>query len=247
MRKVAAVCGIYAAGVLAIVAPKVAPALATGAGTWSCSGTYSARTVSSNVDVPAGGTCVLNASFVRGTVTVESGAYFEAGQTTITGDLVANQALTLYLHDRSTVGNIVAAKTAQVFIYDSSALNIGAGGAIATGYGHVHVCGDTVGGAIGVAGMGPDILVGDPAAGCGGNTVKTGDVWINGNDTYAELTIAGNTIQKGNLDVERNVGTSSKLIQNNTLPEGTLYCAGNQAPFTGALNSSQSTTGGQCS
>jgi hypothetical protein len=247
--------GLAALGML--IAPL--PALASGASApsapFQCNGTYSNRTISGNVVVPAGDVCILTNSSIGGSVLAATNAYFEAGQTRVAGDVVGTQALTLYLHDASTVsGNLVGYQTPQVFVYGSTVGgSVLADGSVAPGYGHFQLCGNIVTQNIAVAQMGPDVLIGDPAAGCGANTVQQGSIGVAQNNTYAEMYVIGNNLLKGSLYVAQNTGASDKRVQQNSGSQGSLDCQGNSAPFTGSPNGGFKTYGdkvngaGQCS
>lgn len=208
----------------------------------TCNGTYTGGTYSS-VTVPANGVCILNGVSVSGGATVGSKAYLESNGSTFGTDIVGNSALTIYLHGNSSVtgGNLAAASSAQVFVYNSSVHgNIGASNSVAPGYGHFQICGSSVVGNTSVSGFGPDILIGDPAASCGANTLM-GDVALSSNPDYNELYLIGNSI-RGDVTVSSNTGIGDKRVNSNTI-HGNLSCSGNSAPFNGSGNNE---SGGQC-
>ena len=252
MRRLMALSGLAVAGLMTGPLPALANTVST---TFQCNGTYSSRTVTGNLEVPAGGVCILNNSTVSGTVQADSNAYFESNHSHLVGDVVGNQALTLYLHDGTTVGgNVVGYQTPQLFVYSSTvARNVVAAGSVAPGYGHVQVCGDTVAQSIAVAQMGPDVLIGYPAASCGANTVQTGSIGVVQNNTYAEMFVIGNRLLQGSLYVAQNSGSSDKRVQSNTGPNGNLDCQGNTSTFIGSPNGAFKSYGdkvngkGQCS
>lgn len=96
--------------------------------------------------------------------------------------------------------------------------------------------------------MGPDVLVGDPAAGCGGNTITNGDLLVASNTTNSEVYVIGNTTQNGDIGVWGNSGAGPGLVTGNNAPKGDLYCSGNSAPFNGSGNGTiGDVSGPQCS
>ncbi|HXA41285.1 MAG TPA: hypothetical protein VNV65_00070 [Candidatus Solibacter sp.] len=211
----------------------------------TCTGTLTNATAG-NVTVPAGAVCRLNGSTVKGSVSVLQNAYFEASHTRISGGLSAIGALTVFLRDQSSIGGgLVATGTAQLLV---SGARIGGdlsdADAIASGFGHAQVCGASVGGALTVTDVGPDILIGDPGADCQGNSVGRG-LSLTRNVTAGELQVAGNTVH-GDLVVQENTGTSPKTVQNNS-GSGQLICSGNAAPFVGSPNGPFNARTGVCS
>jgi hypothetical protein len=230
--------------VLSIAVLSVLAATSTaGAADYTCNGTLTGVTLKTVV-VPNNGACTLVGSTVKGDVKVLANAYFEANATSIQGNVKGDQALTIYLHDGSTVGKSVKAnKTAQVFLYDGSVH-----GSVQvqsyTGSGQVQVCGMTVDGNVKVQKTGTDILVGDVAAACGGNTID-GNVDVTNNVTDVELVVSDNTIN-GKLTVSKNTGLADKLVQLNTGGKK-LMCLSNAAPFVGSPNSGFEDADGQCS
>jgi hypothetical protein len=216
----------YAALVLLlVVAPQV---LAKRDTSTTCTGTL-ARVTIADVTVPAGATCRLGDATVNGTVVVQGDAYFEASATKIAGSVRASGALTVFLNGGTFVsGSLLVDQTAQVFLYKTSVGGVArVSGSLAPGYGHVQLC-DSAAGGIEVTGSGPDVLVGDPAAGCPGNEVKN-DVVISNNDTASELAVSGNVIG-GSLLVTDNVGTSPKRVMGNNVL-GQVDLSGNAVPF----------------
>ena len=208
-----------------------------------CNKTVSGGTINSNVSVPAGAVCILNGVTVNGSVSAGSNAYFESNGSKISGSVLGNQALTLYAWNHSAIGGVLAGyKTSQLFLYDSSvAQDVGAANSVAPGYGHFQICGSTLGGNLGVAYMGPDILIGDPAAGCGSNSIKH-DVFASYNGADGEVYVIGNTVLQGDMFVSNNTGVGDKRVQNNTV-SGDLNCSGNSSPFTASGNTAH---GGTC-
>lgn len=211
--------------VLLVVAPQV---LAKREAAATCTGTLSHAT-GGDITVPAGSVCRVSGATVNGSVTVQRDAYFEAWGTKITGSVHASGALTVFLHDGTSVGgSVLVDGTAQLFLYKTA---VGGKakvtGAVGRGFGHVQVC-DTAAGGIEVRGSGPDVLVGDPRAGCPGNRVKN-DVVVVSNDTVSELDVSGNIVA-GSLIVTDNRGSSPKQVMNNTV-EGRTDLSNNAAPF----------------
>lgn len=248
--RITAAVGLAAAA-LSLIA---APAAHASGGAFSCNGTYSGKNINLDLQVPAGGTCVLNSSAVNGNVIVGANGYFESNGTKVSGNIGGSGALTVYVHDQSNIqGAINLTQTPQVFLFDSRvAGNMSATNSVAPGYGHVQLCGVTSPTGSGsqanltVSGVGPDVLIGDPASGCAGNSF-TGDVNISGNNTYGEMVVRGNTLNnQGNLNVSNNTGTSEKFVQtNSSTGQGNLACSGNSAPFTASANNF-SNKSGQC-
>ena len=128
----------------------------------------------SKVVVGDGRTCTLINSTVTGDVRVGQAAYFEASNTDIGGTVKASNALTVYVHDGSTVGGSVRSyNTAQAFVFDSSVND----SIEVTRAEQTNICGNTVAtGNIRVNNSTRDILVGDPlTVGCSGNAVQQGE------------------------------------------------------------------------
>jgi hypothetical protein len=226
-----ATAGLLATSSSAIAAP------------FECSGTASGSYDS--VTVPDDGSCVLDGATVAGRVTVGNNAYFESDGSSIGGNVRGENALTLFVHSGSSVGgNVWGQQAAQVFLFDSEV-----GGSVlaqdsVVDFGRVHVCGMEVGANVRVRGKGTDILIGEPAADCGGNTIG-GNLRVLRNQTDIELVIRANTIG-GDMKVNRNEGPSDKLVDNNT-GTSTLICRQNESPFTGGPNPGWATIVGQCS
>ncbi len=220
-----------------------------GGGSFNCNKTVNGGTILSNVNVNPNGVCILNGVTVTGNVTAGRNSYFESNGSTIAGNVTGGSSLTLYIWGGSKVGgNVAGINTAQVFVYDSTVgKNVAAFGSVAPGYGHFQVCGSTVTREIGVAFMGPDILIGDPAAGCGANTAKNGDIVVAANSAASEVYVIGNTATNGNIGVYNNGGAGDKRVNGNNAPKGDLFCSGNSAPFDGSANGTVGDVeGGQC-
>ncbi len=237
-----------AAMALVAVGLGVAPASANGGGSTKCNSTINGGTISSNLNVGNNAVCVLNGVTVTGNVSVAKNAYFEANGSTINGNVSAYKALTVYIHGNSNVhGNVASVSSAQLFVYDSTVgKNIGGVGNVSPGYGHFQVCGSTVSREIGAAFVGPDVLVGDPGASCGGNT--SGSIVVADNNTASELYVIGNSVGNGDIGVWGNLGSGPKQVSGNNAPNGDLFCLGNSASFSGAGNGTVGDVeGGQCS
>jgi hypothetical protein len=236
-RFLAALVVFYAAlVVLLIVAPQVlAKRAVTPPATTAttCTGTLTHQTTA-GITVPIGAVCRVSASTVNGSVNVQRDAYFEAWDTKISGTVNATGALTVFLHDGTSVkAGVQVEGTAQLFLYKTSVGgSVRVTRAVAPGFGHVQVC-DTTAGGIEVVASGPDVLVGDPQGGCPGNRVAK-DLWIVGNDTKSELNISGNIVA-GSLIVTANTGPASKHVMNNTV-QGRVDLADNVAPFDSSNN-----------
>ncbi len=193
-----------------------------------CSGTL-INMATADVTVPVGAVCRVSGSTLKGSVTVLRDAYFEASATKVTGSIRASGALTVFLHDGTDVaGSVEVDGAAQLFLYKTAV-----GGTVrvadsrAPGYGHVQVC-DTTAGGIEVRRSGPDVLLGDPAAGCLGNRVRR-DLVAQDNVTASELDVSGNQVG-GWLVVTGNTGSSPKRVVDNTVL-GTTELGDNAAPF----------------
>jgi hypothetical protein len=223
-----------------------------GGGSFHCNQTVNGGTISGNVVVSNNGTCILNGVTVAGgNVSINRNGYFEANGSNIEGNITANQALTVYIWGGSNVSGNVAGYSAQVFVYNSTVgKSVGFIGNVAPGYGHFQVCGSTVTREIGFDAVGPDVLVGDPANGCEGNTVKNGDIVVANNPTDSELYVIGNTTLNGDIGVYLNSGVGPGQVNGNNAPNGDLFCLGNtNASFDGTHNGSVGDVpaGTQCS
>ncbi len=221
-----------------------------GGGTFHCDQTVNGGTISQNITVPNNATCILNNVTVTGNVNANTNSYFEANGSTIHGNINGYQSLTLYVWGNSVVdGTVSGSYTPQVFVYDSTVgKNIGAFNASAPGYGHFQVCGTTVGREIGAAFMGPDILIGDPAAGCAGNTTQTNDILVAYNKADSEVHVIGNTAVAGDINIYNNTGVGDFQIHANNAPYGDIFCSGNTgSTFSGTGNGTVGdAAGGQC-
>jgi len=210
-----------------------------------CTGTRTDYVINRDVVVPPGKPCTLYNSVVNGNVSVQTGSYFQATNTSISGAVVGAQSQTVFIDSGSSVGaRLSTDRTAQVFVYNATVNgSIGVTRSTAT----VQVCGTTVkGSAFSVAQSRRDILIGDPlTTGCSGNQVPNGSVALVQNSTDLEFVVRGNSISTGNLVVQNNVGTSNKSVQNN-IGGNSLKCVGNASPFVGGPNGSWLSKQGQC-
>jgi hypothetical protein len=214
-------------------------------GAMTCNGTFTHVTIRNHVEVPTNGVCTLIDSAVNGAVHVGKGGYFQATSTAVLSDVEASEALTVFIDGGSRVaGSIMANKTAQVSLFDSS---IAGRIDIYRSHDTVHVCGNTVKGAgIGIARSRSEILVGDPlAADCAGNRVTRGSVLLWKNDVDVAFVVRGNRIPRGRLHVVGNKGPSDKFVQKNTARKG-IRCTGNLARFAGSPNFGPVIGRGQC-
>lgn len=213
-----------------------------------CNGTYTGVWVRDLV-VPPSGVCLLTNSIIDGGVAVRSNGDFEAGTTSIRGDVQADGAQTVYVYAGSTVnGDINTDATSQTQIFDSS---VTGEVRVQQGTGQVYLCNDTVGWGIAVRGSGPNILVGDHLdPNCPGNVVNQGNIVVSDNATYVELSVGDNSVPHGSIFVTNNqgtpVGTSGENVQGN---QGgyALVCEGNASPFLGSPNPGWAQYVGQCS
>ena len=210
-----------------------------------CTGTRTGVVWNRDVVVPPGKPCTLYNSVINGGVSVQSGSYFQATNTSISNAVVGYQSQTVFIDTGSTVGGRISTDlTAQVFVYNAT-INGSIG--IKRSSSTVQVCGTTVKGpAFTVSSSNRDILIGDPlTTGCPGNNVPNGSVTLVGNATNVEFVVRGNSVSTGNLVVENNTGPYGKYVQSNT-GGNMLKCAGNASPFAGGPNGSWATKAGQC-
>ena len=210
-----------------------------------CTGTRTGVVWNRDVVVPAGKPCTLYNSVVNGGVSVQTGSYFQATNTSISNAVVGYQSQTVFIDTGSSVGGRISTDlTAQVYVYNAT-INGSIG--VKRANSAVQVCGTTVKGpAFTVSNSHRDILIGDPqTTGCPGNNVPNGSITIVGNSTNVELVVSGNSVSAGNLVVENNTGTSGKYVQSNS-GGNTLKCAGNASPFVGGPNGTWVTKTGQC-
>ena len=231
---------VFSIAALSVLA---ATSTAGAAAAFTCNGTFTGTY--DKVVVADNGACTLVDSSVTGDVKVQKGAYFEADNTSIGGNVKGSGGLTIYTHNGSTIaGNVKADKTTQVFLYDGAVEGQVQAKSI-TGAGRVHLCGMTVGKNVQIEKASGDILVGDPGAGCGGNSIA-GDLKIINNVTDVELDVQGNAIGK-KLMVSKNTGLSDKWVVNNTGGQK-LQCDNNAGPFVGSPNTGFAVVkAGQCS
>jgi len=212
----------------------VAPSSANAAQDVQCSGELTAVTVR-NVTVPAGGSCTLHNSNVKGRVVASSASYFQATHTRISGDVAATDAQTLFVEKGSTVGGSVrASRVAQVFLFASRVRkNVLVDGATD----QVFICDSNIElGSIQVIRSARDILIGGlPTGGCGGNSVRRGNMAVLWNSTDVQLVISGNRFPRGNLIVSGNTGPSEKIVQGN-FGGRRIACRANAGQFRASNN-----------
>lgn len=212
-----------------------------------CNGTYTKIWVQDLV-VPQSGVCLITNSDIEGSVSVPYGGDFEAGTTSIGGDVNATRAQTVYIYAGSTVGgDIDTSATAQTQIFDST---VNGGIQVQRGTDQVYVCNNSVDEGVSVTQSGPDILVGDHQnPDCLGNVIDSGNIFVANNATYVELDVGDNSVQNGDIVVVNNggtsVGTSGESVEGNQGGQG-LVCDGNAAPFVGSSNPAWWYYGGQC-
>lgn len=219
-----------------------------GGGPLNCNSTVNGGKVNGNVTVNPSAVCILNGVNVTGNVLVGNNAYFEANGAKITGNVVGAGALTIYVWGGTLVsGNVTGLGTAQLFVYDSNVQgNIAAVSNVSPGYGHFQVCGSHVGLNVGTAVTGPDVLIGDPAAGCGANTIQGGDLIVADVKANSELYVIGNDVPFGDISIFLNTGTGPKLVNGNNAPHGDLTCQNNSGPFDGSANGTVGDLVGAC-
>jgi hypothetical protein len=208
--------------------------------------TLTGQTIPDDLVVPDNAACTIINSTVGDDVKVGENSFFQSTGSTINGHVSGNRSQTIFIDTGSTVGDgVESGRTAQLFVFGST---VTGDVEASKNTDKVQICGNTINGDVNVHRSGRDILVGDPVAACGGNTIQGGhEVDIRDNDTDVELVVSGNTLQGGDLEVNNNDGTSDKFVQNNTGNGGTLECNGNDNPFTGTPNSGFASTEGQCS
>jgi hypothetical protein len=188
-----------------------------------------------NITVPSGATCALRDSEVTGSVSASAGSYFHALHTRIVGDVAGTGAQTLFVDGGSRVnGSVRASRVAQLFLFSSRVRrNVN----IDHATDQVFICASTVErGSIRVTRSSRSIVIGDPrSGGCGGNSVRRGDMSVLWNTTDVQLVISGNHFPKGNLNVSGNAGPSEKVVQGNA--GGTrIACRANAGSFRALKN-----------
>jgi hypothetical protein len=211
-----------------------------------CNGTLTGKTIPDDLVVPDNGACTIVNSSVGDDVKVGKNAYFQATGSQIAGHVEGNHSLTIFIDTGTTVGDGVEAnRTAQLFVFNSTVTGDVEAWRSSD---KAQICGNTINGLVHVHRSGTDILVGDPAGDCAGNTIQGGnDVRVHDNFTDIELVVSGNTLQGGgDLEVNDNSGPAGKAVQNNTGSGGDIECFGNEDPFTGTPNSGFADAEGQC-
>jgi hypothetical protein len=239
---------VWMTALLAIASP------ASARSEFKCNGVFKGKSYG-DVLVPRGAACSLIDSKVAGNVRVLKGAYFQATNTNVRGDIEGNEAQTIFMEARSSAASVESVGAVQFFVFNSTVLeDIEPERTREV----VQICGNTVRrGNIEVRGSGPanlnnlsqhpgtDILIGDPEAdGCRGNSVKRGDIIVTRNFADIEFVIRGNTIKRGDLRVTRNVGPVQKIIDANVGGDH-IVCTKNRLLAVGGNNRWDSKRG-QC-
>jgi hypothetical protein len=231
------------AGVAVIGLVALPSAVGRAATSSSCHATLTHAKLGSVV-VAAGQACTVKQSTITGSVTVMKGGYFEADATQIHGSVTGLGAQTIFINTGSHLGGSVIGKgTRQVFVYNSTI-----GKAIsARGFSSsAQICGTTLKhGDLTVNGGHREVLVGDPAAHCGANTLDAGSLTVKSNRTADFFAVISNWVKKGDMTVSQNTGGSKKLVKNNR-GGGRLACSNNAKPFTGKPNGKWKSKTGQC-
>lgn len=239
MRKLFILVGMVLMAVLAMSSSATAKST-------TCDTTLVGQTISDDLVVPAGATCIIDNTTVGDDVKVGRDAYFQASNNSKIGDDVeARRALVVFIDSGTTVGDDVEIKdTPQALVFDST---IGGHIEISRAAEQVNVCGNTVDGRIQVRDSERDILIGDPlTVGCAGNTVLDGHrIRVEDNSVDKELVIRGNDVQGGDLEVNDNSGAAGKFVENNKGGDS-LECRGNEQPFTASGNTGWNRKKGQC-
>jgi hypothetical protein len=210
------------------------PAPAAVAKDLQCDGIVKNVTVR-NVTVPSGGTCILRDADVTGRVSVLGASYFQAIHTDIAGDVAGTGAQTVFLEGGSRVGGSVRTTgVAQVFMFSS---RVRKNVRVDRTTDQVFICGTTVErGSITVMRSARDILIGGSRSdGCGGNSVRRGNMSVLWNRTDVQLVISGNRFPKGNLLVSGNGGPSAKIVHGN-LGGTHIACQANAGYFRASQN-----------
>jgi hypothetical protein len=226
--------------ILGLVAGTVVFALAAGQASAAtaqdvrCSGELSGVTIR-NVTIPNGGTCTLRNSVVTGRVSAPVASYFQATNTRIAGDVVGTEAQTVFVDRRSAVrGSVRANHVAQVYLFSA---RVRKNVRVDRATDQIYICASTVErGSIKVTRSARDIMIGGPrSSGCGGNSVRRGDMTVQSNRTDVQLVISGNRFPKGNLIVAGNTGPSPKVVQGNSGGRR-IACKANAGYFRASKN-----------
>ena len=151
--------------------------------------------------VPSGVACTVSNMTVGGNVQVQSGGSLNATNLRVAGNLVAQQAASMVItggsvgHDAQFVG-----------------LSSGASSLCGVAFGHNLVLQNSTAGA--------SITMGDPSAGCAGNTVG-GDLQIQKN-ALSSITAVGNTAT-GNAQCQGNI-TAAYVVSGNSVAGNNQGC-----------------------
>lgn len=95
-----------AAAIVFVVSLSAVPATPAVAEEYTCRGTVGAETLD-NVRVPDGRTCVLEGTYVKGTIKVETGATLRAKGVRVIGNVQAEDAANVVVKARSGIGGSV--------------------------------------------------------------------------------------------------------------------------------------------
>lgn len=133
------------AAALAAVALGAVMAPAAQAAELQCTDDLGDQTISGDLVVPAGATCVLGGATVEGDVIVNADAWLDATSVTIEGDVIATDAYGVLLDGTTVTGDVssYSAGTRNGFLY---LLDLAVGGSVAAGGIDVEVSGTTVAG-----------------------------------------------------------------------------------------------------
>ncbi len=211
-----------------------------------CTSTMTGASIQGDLVVPDNASCTIVNSQVGRNVKVGQNSFFQATNSDISGDILAQDSQTIFTEAGTHVGGDVSARdTAQVFLFDGT---IDDGIKVDGATDKVNICGNTVSGRLEVKNSGRDILVGDTTNGaqCAGNTVTDGhSLRVKDNSVDVELVVSDNTLQGGDLLVDRNTGPADKAVQDNKGGDE-LKCRDNDQPFTASGNTGWNDTEGQC-
>lgn len=244
-----ATASLVASGSLVALSGSAQAALYT-----TCVGDGGAVTVSNDLVVPAGKSCTLTGTRVKGTVTVEAGADLVAAGATFNGAVTVEENAYLDLTDTTVKGALTARSAFGAHLEKSSLKQVDAtegfvyvvdsalGGNVSAGAGELYVSGSTLSGTL----TGDDNQYSDVY-----DTTVKGALTVNGNtlggvfcasEVYGAATYTGNadTLQLGgdgligscagasyfggNLTVTDN---TAKAVLDNAIVRGGLTATGN--------------------
>jgi hypothetical protein len=150
------------------------------------------------------------------------------------------------VRDATVGGSITISNGAKVFIQNSTV----SGSVTATGARRLALCGSTVSGSVTVSGSTGFVQIGDPEAGCAGNSVAS-NLQLTSNTGGVE--VSGNSRIGGSATINNNSGTGpapdapAQEVEANRILGG-LSCSGNTPSVTnsGQPNVVSGTRSGQC-